>query len=367
MSEQIELVEIEKIKPDPNQPRMIFDEEELEKLAETYQTQGMIHTIEIDENNTIILGHRRWRAAQKVGLKEIKVIRKIGLTKASRLERQLIDDANRKDLSEMERAWAYATAIININLTAQGKNESYSIPEVKQMEKEHLLMLVDAKTGGNNGTKKQGSSALSRKIGVPQQTISYYVTLLKTSAQIQKAIEEKKVPAAYAYEVSKLDDKKTRSQLEKTIIKELEKPREKRTIQKTTDVREIVGFINNPEIEIQKEKKNIVLIDKDKEELVTGKKTVSQMKYEKEAKVLGLDFETRAKALAKDLEENKTKSEFVKPEPRRIKDQGINIFFSISDIKLSKRIQKIAIDCDLESDDICLMIVEKWFERGYKF
>ncbi len=94
----------------------------------------------------------------------------------------------------MDRAWAYATAIININLEAQGKEERYTIPEVKQMEKGVLLKLVKPPYNNVGRIDRTGSSALSRKIGKPQQTISYYVSLLKTSPQIQQAIEEKNVP-----------------------------------------------------------------------------------------------------------------------------------------------------------------------------
>ncbi|HUS49671.1 MAG TPA: ParB/RepB/Spo0J family partition protein, partial [Candidatus Paceibacterota bacterium] len=193
MSEQIELIEIEKIKPDLNQPRIEFDEKELQELASTYKTQGMIHTIEIDENNTIILGERRWRAAKLIDLEKVKATRKIGLNKATRLERQLIDDANRKDLSEMERAWAYATAVININLEAQGKEERHTIREVKEMDNVYLVNLLNRRIGTDgqrDGVAKSGSSELSRKIGVPQTTIWNYLQLLKLSPEFQEGIKK---------------------------------------------------------------------------------------------------------------------------------------------------------------------------------
>jgi len=74
------------------------------------------------------------------------------------LERQLIDDAHRKDLTPLERAWAYAAAIININI---GGN--FTIPEVKRMEREKLINLLTL--GENSGRgQKAGTAALSRKV-----------------------------------------------------------------------------------------------------------------------------------------------------------------------------------------------------------
>jgi len=77
---KIKEIEVEKIKPDPEQPRESFDKEKLKELAQTFKTQGIIQPIEIDENYQIITGERRWRAAKLAGLKKIpcKIVR--GLT-----------------------------------------------------------------------------------------------------------------------------------------------------------------------------------------------------------------------------------------------------------------------------------------------
>jgi len=92
---KIEQIQINKIKPDPNQPRKIIEE----LSVNTFKTQGTINPIEIDEKNMIVTGELRWRSAKKAGLKTIpcRIIK--GITKEQRLERQLVENFNRKDMT----------------------------------------------------------------------------------------------------------------------------------------------------------------------------------------------------------------------------------------------------------------------------
>ncbi len=73
MSELIEYINHNVLKPDPNHHRKNYDEEEIEQLAISYDTQKVINPIEVDENNFIILVERRWRAAKKKRLQKIPV------------------------------------------------------------------------------------------------------------------------------------------------------------------------------------------------------------------------------------------------------------------------------------------------------
>ena len=147
MTEMVEYLDPRILKPDPNQPRQpdwSSEEvrEELKLLSETFEAQNVINPIEIDENNTIILGERRWRAALLKGLEKIPVRRRTGLTQSERFERQLIDDAQRKQLTPQEKVWAYATGVVNINT-----NGNYSISDVKQIydrDSKQLLGLIAA-------------------------------------------------------------------------------------------------------------------------------------------------------------------------------------------------------------------------------
>ncbi len=75
---QIEEKDISWLKPDPDNPRWLADDPQIEdaidKLAASYATEGMIDPVEARLDGTITLGELRWRAAKKVGLKKIPVI-----------------------------------------------------------------------------------------------------------------------------------------------------------------------------------------------------------------------------------------------------------------------------------------------------
>jgi len=207
------LVDPSELRPDPNQPRRVFNEEEIEALAESYKTQGIIVPVEVDENNVIILGERRWRAAEKAGVK-VPIRRKTNLTRKVRLERQLTDDAHRSDLSLQERMWAYATGVVNIN-----ENANYTIDQVKKMDKDVLSATLRIKSGKRVGDEKSGILALSEHIGVPERTIATYLSYFKVGSELQTAFDDGKIQLVYLYEVSKLSDlPDEQAKLEKLVL-----------------------------------------------------------------------------------------------------------------------------------------------------
>ena len=63
------------IKPDTDQPRKTFDQAGLQQLADNMKLEGLIHPIELDKDNFIIVGERRWRAAQLLKWKKINVLK----------------------------------------------------------------------------------------------------------------------------------------------------------------------------------------------------------------------------------------------------------------------------------------------------
>lgn len=74
MDYEIKEILIDKIKPDKNQPRKTFDEEELKNLANSIIENGLLQPIEIDEENMIIDGERRWRAHKIAKKKTIRCV-----------------------------------------------------------------------------------------------------------------------------------------------------------------------------------------------------------------------------------------------------------------------------------------------------
>lgn len=111
---------IEKVQPNPDQPRQEFAAESLQDLANSIREKGIIQPILVhpNENGTfkIIAGERRWRAAQLAGLKEVPAILKASEEKEI-LELALIENIQRENLNPMEEAEAYSQLIEKYQMT----------------------------------------------------------------------------------------------------------------------------------------------------------------------------------------------------------------------------------------------------------
>src|SRR5512136_408768 len=92
---------IEEIIPNRSQPRKHFDESKLQELAESIKEKGILEPLvvrRVDQRYEIIIGERRWRAAQKAGLKEIPVLVK-EVEDREALEISLIENLQRENLN----------------------------------------------------------------------------------------------------------------------------------------------------------------------------------------------------------------------------------------------------------------------------
>ncbi len=104
-------VPVEKIIPNPRQPRSRFDPTALEELAASIREHGVIQPLLVsrDENSggyVLIAGERRWQASKLAGLAEVPVIARQA-TDLERLELALIENVQRADLNPLEEANAY--------------------------------------------------------------------------------------------------------------------------------------------------------------------------------------------------------------------------------------------------------------------
>jgi len=114
-------VEIEKVQPNPQQPRTIFDDQSIEELARSIRETGVIQPVLVvpeSDHYRLVVGERRWRAARKAGLRSIPVIIR-NLTRDKQLEIQLIENIHRKDLNPLEIARAFQQLSSELGLTQQ--------------------------------------------------------------------------------------------------------------------------------------------------------------------------------------------------------------------------------------------------------
>jgi ParB family chromosome partitioning protein len=113
-------IDVDKITPNPNQPRKIFDEEKLSELSESIKNHGLLQPVVVmlneDDSYTLIAGERRLRATKLAGFDKIKaVITNVDENKLRELA--LIENIQRDNLNVIELAYAYAQLLNEHKLT----------------------------------------------------------------------------------------------------------------------------------------------------------------------------------------------------------------------------------------------------------
>jgi len=112
---------IELIEPNPLQPRQEFDNASLKDLVSSVKEKGILTPVlvtKVGQGYRLIAGERRWRAAQKAGLKRIPVVVR-ETTPIESLELALIENIHRKDLNPIEEAIAYKRWLEDSNTTQE--------------------------------------------------------------------------------------------------------------------------------------------------------------------------------------------------------------------------------------------------------
>lgn len=94
----IEYTDVSLLTADPDQPRKHFDPLIIEELAKNISIEGIINPIEVDENNVIITGESRWRAAKKIGLKNVPTKKIEGIEPELRFRRQILENIHNETM-----------------------------------------------------------------------------------------------------------------------------------------------------------------------------------------------------------------------------------------------------------------------------
>jgi len=116
------LCDIEKIVPNTYQPRKIFQKEALEELTESIKVHGIIQPLTCrwkDGRLELIAGERRWRAAQRAGLKQVPVVVRDVPEDQTSLEMAIIENIQREDLNCIEEAIAYQQLMDEFQLSQE--------------------------------------------------------------------------------------------------------------------------------------------------------------------------------------------------------------------------------------------------------
>src|SRR3954454_2459674 len=180
-------IPLDKLAPDPDQPREEFDEASLARLAESLRTRGQLQPIRVrwDEAQSrylIVCGERRWRAARIAGLPGMScVIMDTPATPAELLALQLVENLVREDLKPIEQARAFRSVM---------ESNAWSTHDV------------------------------ARELAVDQSSVVRALRLLELPAAVQEQVEQGPLPPATAYEVSKLDDPAEQVTLAQRVVSE---------------------------------------------------------------------------------------------------------------------------------------------------
>lgn len=119
--ERLADVSIGQVRPNPLQPRKKFDEAAIQELAKSIKISGVLQPIVVvpeEDHYKIIIGERRWRAAQRAGLQKVPVLIR-NVPKAQQVEISLIENLQREDLNPIEIALAYEQIMRELGLTQQ--------------------------------------------------------------------------------------------------------------------------------------------------------------------------------------------------------------------------------------------------------
>lgn len=187
-------VEIDKIKPDPDQPRQSIGELDLNDMAKSIVNEGIINPIEVDEKFVIVTGELRWRAAKIAGLKTVpvKVIEKP--SDKERFIRQAQENIHQNAMAPLDIAMA-----------------------LDKIRKQFLTTAAEAKQGsGGFRHGHPGVTELHGLLGMPESTISEYLDLLGVEGELKEALKDPKFART---KIAKIKDapEKYREKLEHVV------------------------------------------------------------------------------------------------------------------------------------------------------
>ena len=184
ISNRVEEVAIAHIAPNPQQPRRHFDTEELQELADSIRTNGIIQPLIVERSKqqedqyTLIAGERRLRAAKMVPLSTVPAIcRNYG--ESQRLRVALVENLQRSDLNAIEEAQAYQVILEESDLTQE---------------------------------------ALAQEVGKSRAAVTNTLRLLQLPTKIQNWIIQRQISPGHARALLSLSDAKRQQALGNKII-----------------------------------------------------------------------------------------------------------------------------------------------------
>jgi ParB family chromosome partitioning protein len=176
-------VALDQISPNPYQPRKTFNEASLEELARSVREHGIVQPLVVTragERFKLIAGERRFRAAQKAGLRTVPVVVKDDLKAGDALEIALIENIQREDLNPIEEATAYFQLHQEFGLTQE---------------------------------------EISKRVGKERSTVANFLRLLKLPDPVKKLLASGQLSMGHARALLAMSSAKKQEQLAERVVR----------------------------------------------------------------------------------------------------------------------------------------------------
>jgi ParB family chromosome partitioning protein len=175
-------IAVDRIDPNPEQPRRRFDPEALAQLSDSIEQHGVLQPVVVrraGDRFQLLVGERRWRAARAAGLSAIPAV-VADVDDRDRLELALIENVQRRDLNPIELAHAFRTLV--------------------------------------EGGKTQDE--IGRRVSLDRSTIANHLRLLELPRELQADVEEQKLTAGHAKALLQVANPERRRHLRDRIVRE---------------------------------------------------------------------------------------------------------------------------------------------------
>jgi ParB family chromosome partitioning protein len=175
-------IDIDIIQPNKSQPRMTFDEDAIQSLANSISSHGVLQPVMLKKSKQgyeLVAGERRWRAARKAGLKKLPAIVR-NLSAEENMLFAIVENMQREDLNPMEEARAYRRIINDFGMTQE---------------------------------------TVANQVGKSRPYVANVLRILKLPDEIQELLESGELTVGHANALGMIADKETQIEIANQIVK----------------------------------------------------------------------------------------------------------------------------------------------------
>jgi ParB family chromosome partitioning protein len=186
-------IPLDRIRPNPFQPRKVFDGEGLEELRESILRHGVLQPIVVrptDGGFELVSGERRWRAAQQAGLSRIPAVVRAQVSDDDLLELALVENLQRRDLDPIERARGFQVLLERLNLTQQEVAERVGLKRTSVANHLRLLELPEAvQTALTKGLIQMGHAKALLGLATPKAMMGLLGDIVRQDLSVRQVEE----------------------------------------------------------------------------------------------------------------------------------------------------------------------------------